>query len=146
MQVERLGHAVLKVRDVSRAEDFYHGVLGLPVATRMQEGLGMTFFTLGNHHDFAVVGVGPDSPDATAESPGLFHVAFKVGESLDELRAVKKELEAAGVSIDILADHTVSRSIYVRDPDGNGVELYVDGSDVWKTAPQAVATFSPLDL
>ena len=106
----------------------------------------MTFFTLGNHHDFAVVGVGHDSPDATAESPGLFHVAFKVGESLDELRSVKKELEAAGVPIDMVADHTVSQSIYVRDPDGNGVELYVDVSDVWKTDPQAVATFARLDL
>ena len=146
MQVERLGHAVLKVRDVKRAEDFYHGVLGLPVAARMELGGGMTFFTLGNHHDFAVVGVGPDGPDAPAESPGLFHVAFKVGESLDDLRAVKKELEAAGVPIEMVADHTVSQSIYVRDPDGNGVELYVDVSDVWKTDPQAVATIAPLDL
>ena len=146
MQVERLGHAVLKVRDVSRAEDFYHGVLGLPVAARMELGGGMTFFTLGNHHDFAVVGVGPDGPDAPAESPGLFHVAFKVGESLDDLRAVKKELEAAGVPIEMVADHTVSQSIYVRDPDGNGVELYVDTSDVWKTDPEAVATMVPLDL
>ena len=146
MQVERLGHAVPKVRDVSRAEDFYHGVLGLPVAARMELGGGMTFFTLGNHHDFAVVGVGPDGPDAPAESPGLFHVAFKVGESLDDLRAVKKELEAAGVPIEMVADHTVSQSIYVRDPDGNGVELYIDTSDVWKTDPQAVATIAPLDL
>ena len=146
MQVERLGHAVLKVRDVKRAEDFYHGVLGLPVAARMELGGGMTFFTLGNHHDFAVVGVGPDGPDAPAESPGLFHVAFKVGDSLDDLRAVKKELEAAGVPIEMVADHTVSQSIYVRDPDGNGVELYIDTSDVWKTDPQAVATIAPLDL
>ena len=146
MQIERLGHAVLKVRDVKRAEDFYHGVLGLPVAARMELGGGMTFFTLGNHHDFAVVGVGPDGPDAPAESPGLFHVAFKVGESLDDLRAVKKELEAAGVPIEMVADHTVSQSIYVRDPDGNGVELYIDTSDVWKTDPQAVATIAPLDL
>ena len=146
MQVERLGHAVLKVRDVKRAEDFYHGVLGLPVAARMELGGGMTFFTLGNHHDFAVVGVGPDGPDAPAESPGLFHVAFKVGDSLDDLRAVKKELEAKGVPIDMVANHTVSQSIYVHDPDGNGVELYVDVSDVWKTDPQAVATIAPLDL
>jgi catechol 2,3-dioxygenase len=73
-------------------------------------------------------------------------VVFKVGESLDELRAVKKELEAAGVPIDMVADHAVSQSMYVRDPDGNGVELYVDASDVWKTDPQAVARFAPLDL
>jgi len=146
MQVEQLGHAVLKVRDIERAEGFYNGVLGLPVAARMQDGLGMTFFTLGNHHDFAVVAVGPDGPEAAADSPGLFHVAFKVGDCLDQLRTVKKELEAAGVPIEMIADHTVSQSIYVRDPDGNGVELYVDTSDVWKTDPQTVATIAPLDL
>ena len=146
MQVEQLGHAVLKVRDIERAEGFYNGVLGLPVAARMQDGLAMTFFTLGNHHDFAVVAVGPDGPEAAADSPGLFHVAFKVGNSVDQLRLVKKELEAAGVPIEMTADHTVSQSIYVRDPDGNGVELYVDTSDVWKTDPQTVATIAPLDL
>ncbi len=146
MEVQQLGHAVLKVRDIEQAEGFYHGVLGLPVAARMEEGLSMTFFTLGNHHDFAIVAVGRDGPDAAADGPGLFHVAFKVGDSLDQLRGVRKELEAAGIPIDMVADHTVSQSIYVRDPDGNGVELYVDTSDIWKTDPQTVATIAPLDL
>jgi len=146
MHVEALGHAVLKVRSVGRAEEFYHGVLGLPVAARMQEGMTMTFFTLGNHHDFAVVEVGSDGPDPAADGPGLFHVAFKVGDSLDQLREVKSELEAAGVPIELVADHTVSQSIYVRDPDGNGVELYIDSSDIWKTDPDAVATIGPLSL
>jgi catechol 2,3-dioxygenase len=146
MQVERLGHAVLNVRDVRRAEGFYHGVLGLPIAARMEEPFAMTFFTLGNHHDFAVRAVGPDGPDAADNGPGLFHVAFKVGDSLEDLRAVKKELEEAGIPVDLVADHIVSQSVYVRDPDGNGVELYVDTSDVWKSDPQAVATMAPLDL
>ena len=146
MEVERLGHAVLKVRDIERAEAFYHGVLGLPIAARMQGRAAMTFFTLGNHHDFAVVAVGPDGPDAAANSPGLFHVAFKVGDSTDDLRAVKMELDAAGVPIEAVSDHTVSQSIYLRDPDGNGVELYVDVSDVWRTDPQTVATIARLDL
>ena len=96
--------------------------------------------------DFALVAVGPDGPDAPANAPGLFHVAFKVGTSLDELRAVKAELEAAGVTVDNVFDHTVSQSLYLKDPDGNSVELYVDGSDVWKTDPQAVATIVPLTL
>jgi catechol 2,3-dioxygenase len=146
MKVERLGHAVLKVRDVGRAEDFSHGVLGFPIAARTQAPFAMTFFTLGNHHDFAVLGVGPDGPDAADDGPGLFHVAFNVGDSLDQLREVKKELEEAGVPIELVADHTVSQSVYVRDPDGNGVELYVDTSDVWKTDPQTVASMAPLEL
>jgi catechol 2,3-dioxygenase len=146
MKIEQLGHAVLKVRDIQRAEDFYHGVLGLPVAARLNEGLNMTFFTLGNHHDFAILAVDPDGPDAAPNGPGLFHVAFKVGDSLDQLREVKAELESAGIPIDMVADHTVTRSIYVRDPDGNGIELYVDASDVWRTDPQVVATLEPLTL
>ena len=144
MHIQQLGHVVLKVRDMGRAEAFYTGVLGLPVAARLDEM--MTFFTLGNHHDFAIVAVGPDGPDAPANAPGLLHVAFKVGTSLDELRAVKAELEAAGVTVDNVFDHTVSQSLYLKDPDGNSVELYVDGSDVWKTNPQAVATIVPLTL
>ena len=106
----------------------------------------MTLFTLGNHHDFALVEVGPDGPDAPADSPGLFHVAFKVGDSLDQLRGVKADLESAGVAIDMTADHTVSQSIYVHDPDGNGIELYIDSSDVWRTDPQVVATIAPLSI
>jgi catechol 2,3-dioxygenase len=142
MQVQQLGHAVLKVRDIARAEAFYSGVLGLPIAARIDTM--MTFFTLGNHHDFAVIAVGPDGADAPENSPGLFHVAFKVGASLEELRAVKAELEAAGITIDNAFDHTVSQSLYVRDPDGNGVELYVDGSDIWRIDPQMVTAIGPL--
>jgi catechol 2,3-dioxygenase len=142
MQVQQLGHAVLKVRDIERAEAFYSGVLGLPIAARIDTM--MTFFTLGNHHDFAVIAVGPDGPDAPENAPGLFHVAFKVGATLDELRAVKVELEAAGITIDNAFDHVVSQSLYIRDPDGNGVELYVDASDVWKVDPQTVTAIGPL--
>lgn len=144
MRVQQLGHAVLKVRDIGRAEEFYNGVLGLPIAARL--GADMTFFTLGNHHDLAVLAVGRDAPDAPADAPGLYHIAFKVGTSLDELRAVKSELEEAGIVVDHASDHTVSQSLYLQDPDGNGVELYVDVSDVWRTDPQAVASIAPLSL
>jgi catechol 2,3-dioxygenase len=145
MKVEKLGHVVLKVRNRERAEQFYEGVLGLPVAARMDEP-AMTFFTLGNHHDFAIVEVGTGGPDSAANSPGLFHAAFKVGDSTDDLREAKAHLEAAGVTILGVADHTVSESIYLADPDGNAIELYVDTSDVWRTEPQAVASIGPLAL
>jgi len=123
-------------------------VLGLPIAAR--RGATMTFFTLGNHHDLAVMAVDPEAPDAPSGAPGLLHLAFKVGTTEDELRAVKQELEAAEIEISYSADHTVTLSLYLRDPDGNGIELYVDTSDVWKTNPHAVAapsvplTFDPM--
>jgi catechol 2,3-dioxygenase len=145
MKVQNLGHVVLKVRDRGRAEQFYEGVLGLPIAARMERP-PITFFTLGNHHDFAVMEVGTGGGDPASNTPGLAHVAFRVGETLDELREAKRHLEGAGVRIAFLADHTVSQSIYVLDPDGNQIELYVDSSDVWRTNPDAVATIEPLTL
>ena len=145
MEIQKLGHVVLKVRDRLLSEHFYTEVLGLRIVARMQAP-PMTFFSLGNHHDFAIVVVGADGPDAAANSPGLFHVAFKVGESIDDLRCAKEHLEAHGVVIVRMTDHTVSQSIYFNDPDGNAIEVYVDTSEIWKTHPQSVATISPLSL
>ena len=145
MEVRQLGHVVLKVRDRERSERFYTEVLGLPVAARLDEP-AMTFFTLGNHHDLAIVEVGSDGPAEAANSPGLFHVAFKIGDSLDELRAAKADLEYQGVEIGMVADHVVTKSIYFDDPDGNTIEVYVDASDVWRTDPQSVAAIAPLTL
>jgi len=145
MKVQALGHAVLKVRNLERSEQFYHGVLGMPVAAR-HETMPMTFFTLGNHHDLAILAVGDDAPDAPRNAPGLYHIALKVGDTLDELRAVKEHLEQRGVKIDATIDHTVSQSLYLRDPDGNGVELYIDASEVWKEDPQQVAQGVPMTI
>jgi catechol 2,3-dioxygenase len=145
MPVRSLGHAVLNVRSLDRAEEFYHGVLGLPIATRSDE-FKMTFFTLGNHHDLAVRAVGEDAPAPDPKGIGLYHLAFCVGDSLDELRAMKERLEERGVKIDRVIDHNVTGSLYLRDPDGNGIELYVDTSDVWKKDPSTIAAGRPLAL
>ena len=144
MKIQSLGHVVIKVRNQQRAEAFYNGLLGIPIAARFPP-LSMTFFTLGNHHDFAVAAVGDDALDAPANSPGLFHVAFKIGTRIDELREAKLQLEAAGLKVQAY-DHEVSKSIYFNDPDGNTIELYVDASDIWKQRPEAVAQATPLDL
>lgn len=144
MKIQSLGHVVIKVRDQQRAEAFYNGLLGLPIVARMGAPQ-MTFFSLGDHHDFAVMAVGEGGPDAPENAPGLLHVAFKIGTDIDVLRAAKRELETAGVEVQAF-DHEVSKSIYFRDPDGNTVELYVDASDVWKRRPEAVAHIAPLVL
>lgn len=144
MKIQSLGHVVIKVRNQQRAEAFYNGLLGIPIAARFPP-LSMTFFTLGDHHDFAVAAVGDDALDAPANSPGLFHVAFKIGTRIDELREAKLQLEGAGLKVEAY-DHEVSKSIYFNDPDGNTIELYIDASDVWKQRPEAVAQATPLDL
>ncbi len=76
---------------------------------------------------------------------GLHHVAFNIGTTLDELREAKAKLDAAGIATDPV-DHEVTKSLYFKDPDGNGVELYVDASDVWRQHPQRVAQLRPLKL
>ena len=65
-----------------------------------------------------------------------------------ELRKARQELEQTGVSIDGMSDHTVSQSLYMRDPDGNEVELYVDADEsIWKNDPTtAVSPIKPLYL
>ncbi len=98
MKVQALGHVVLRVRNQQRAEEFYNGVLGLPICARLDDP-HMTFFTLGNHHDFAVAVVGDDAETPAETSVGLAHVAFKIGESTDELREAKSHLESAGVKV-----------------------------------------------
>lgn len=144
MKIESLGHVVIKVRDQQRAEAFYNGLLGMPIVARLPQP-AMTFFSLGDHHDFAVMAVGSDGLDAPANSPGLLHVAFKIGTRIDELREAKLHLEAAGIGVQVF-DHEVTKSLYFPDPDGNTIELYVDVSEVWKTRPETVAQVRPLDL
>ena len=144
MKVRSLGHVVIKVRNQQRAEAFYNGLLGIPIAARYPP-MSMTFFTLGNHHDFAIVAIGDDAEAPAAKSAGLFHVAFKIGSSVDDLREAKGKLEAAGLKVEAY-DHVVTKSIYFKDPDGNSIEFYVDSSDAWKQNPQLVAHAAPLEL
>ena len=146
MKIKALGHVVLKVTDLERAEEFYNGVLGLSTCARLdQDGFKMTFFTLGNHHDFAIMEVGGGDKGQDEDRVGLHHVAFKIGTTLDELREAKKKLDSAGVSAEPI-DHEVTKSLYLEDPDGNGVELYVDVSESWRKDPQRVAQMMPLEL
>ena len=141
MKIKALGHVVLRVTDRDRSERFYNGVLGLPICARLdQGGMKMAFFSLGNHHDFAVMEVKDDPDGRPRRGAGL-----SIGTSRDEVRHAGATLEAAGVSTTPI-DHEVSKSLYFQDPDGNGVEVYVDASQVWRTEPQRVAQVKPLQL
>ena len=138
MRITALGHVVIKVRDLEAAEKFYGEVLGIPVQSR-SESDQMTFFTLGRHHDFAVIAVGADAPSQKSTAVGTHHIGFEMEGGLDGLREAKERLEAAGVTV-APVDHHVTKSLYFRDPDGNALELYVEGSDVWKKDPDSLFT------
>jgi catechol 2,3-dioxygenase len=128
VQVQALGHVVLKVRNLQRSEDFYSGTLGMRVISRLSEPR-MTFFALENtenHHDFALMGLGSVAPAPAGDATGLAHVAFKVGSSLEEFGLARRLLDESGTPVLYEAQRGFSRSLHVLDPDGNEIELYVD--------------------
>jgi len=98
MHVLKLGHAVLKVRSLAVSVPFYRDVLGLTEVAR--HGGRMVFFSCGeNHHDLALLEIGAQAEAPMDRQVGLYHLAFKVGDSLDALRACRDHLEAHGVAL-----------------------------------------------
>ncbi len=146
MRVRKLGHAVLKVRSLAVLVPFYRDVLGLNEVARY--GGRMVFFSCGEtHHDLALLEVGAQAAPPTDHQVGLYHVAFKVGDSLDELRACRDHLAAHGVALAGEAGHRVSQALYCHDPDGIMIELYVDADPaIWRDDPGAVAHVGVLKL
>jgi catechol 2,3-dioxygenase len=147
IQVQRIGHIVLNVSILDQALPFYRDVLGLREVGRY--GGNMVFFsaTGSNHHDLAILEVGEDAARPKEPYTGLCHVALKIGNSIEELREAKSQLEKLGIPIKRIENHRVSQSIYLSDPDGNEVELYVDDDPaIWARDPSAVATVEPLTL
>jgi catechol 2,3-dioxygenase len=121
----RVGHVHLKVSDLDRAIDFYSGVLGFELQQRF--GREAAFLSAGGYHHH--IGLNTwESRGGSAPPPGhtgLYHVAFLYPARRDLADALLR-LDAAGVPLDGASDHGVSEALYLRDPDGNGVELYWD--------------------
>jgi catechol-2,3-dioxygenase len=138
-----VGHVVLKVRDLDRSTSFYEGVLGF---RKVGEIPGrMVFFTATgeNHHDVALLAVGPTAPDPDPRAVGLYHVAIRLP-SEEHVRKAYRALVNAGANIVGASDHGVSRSLYLTDPDGIELELYSDVPG-WKERAEEVATIKPWD-
>jgi len=150
--VRELGHLVLYVRDVSRSAAFYRDVLGwrqvLPEPA--SDAIGIAAFSSGRtHHELLLIEVGADAAAIPAgRRVGLYHFGLNVGESDDDLRAALEQVRAAGATVVGASDHTVTHSVYILDPDGYEIELYVDVPGVdWKAEPALIgAAIRPLKL
>ena len=142
MQVKELGHLVLYVSDLERSRRFYRDLLGWREI--MPEG-GLRFpaaaFSSGRtHHELLLIEVGPGAaPIPGGRRLGMYHFGLKIGETDDELRQARDELVAAGARLVGATDHGVTHSLYIEDPDGNEIELYIDVQpEAWREDPAAM--------
>ncbi len=144
----RVGHVHLKVADLGRALAFYRDVLGFDVTQRM--GTQAAFLSAGGYHHhiglntWESAGGAPPPPGST----GLYHLALLYPDRRSLADALAR-LVRAGIPLDGAADHGVSEALYLRDPDGNGVELYRDRPESeWPRAENGTLAMvtRPLDL
>jgi catechol 2,3-dioxygenase len=144
----RIGHVHLKVADLDRAEAFYRDVLGFRL--RQRYGRQASFLAADSYHHhlglniWESAGGEPPAPGTT----GLFHFAILYPTRADLARALRRLLDH-GVRLDGASDHGVSEALYLRDPDGNGIELYWDRPrEEWPILPDGSVAMvtEPLDL
>ncbi len=144
----RIGHVHLKVADLERAIGFYHGVLGFDLVQRL--GDAAAFLSAGGYHHHIGLNTweslngSPPAPGTT----GLYHTAI-LYPNRAALADAFRRVTAANIDLDGAADHGVSESLYLRDPDDNGVELYCDKpKEAWPRKPDgSLAMYTrPLDL
>ena len=149
MRTHYLGHIVFYVRELETSLKFYEKVLGLKRIEGGELPFKAAALTSGRtHHELLLIEVGDAPGPPPGPRRGFYHAGFKIGDSLDELKKAYHELYSAGIQVKGMSDHTISKSIYLHDPDGNEIELYVDDPDVdWEDDPAAVLSpIRPLDL
>lgn len=121
-----LAHVVFYVRDLPRSTAFYANVVGLSVKGHIFNNRATLLSGGRTHHELLLIQVGDAPGPLTGRRLGLYHVAWKMGESIADLRAARERCIQGGYNIDGMSDHTVSQSLYLFDPDGNEVELFID--------------------
>ncbi len=129
-----LGHLVLNVQNLDVSVPFYCNVLGMRLRRRGKvNGRQMAFLSFGSKdHDIGLLEVGASAHPQDETRAGLRHVAFRIGDRIEQLRAFKKHLDVLRITPRRTSEHRTSWSIYMQDPDGIELEVYVDSeTPVW---------------
>ncbi|MGH2739529.1 MAG: VOC family protein [Actinomycetota bacterium] len=139
MEVKELGHIVLYVRDLDRSRRFYRDALGWTEIASDEHQMAM-FSSGRTHHELLLLEVGEEAaPIPEGRRVGMYHFGLKIGTTDDELREAMTKLVDAGATVMGSADHGVTHSLYIADPDGNEIELYIDVQpETWRENPQAI--------
>jgi catechol 2,3-dioxygenase len=144
---DRIGHVVIKVRNLEQSRKFYTDVIGLKLMMEAPK-LKMAFLASNgrDHHEIGLVEVGVDAPGPQKGEIGLVHIAFRLRDE-EHLRAAYRELKENQVPILSTVDHGITKSIYFRDPDGHQLEVYCDNSPEYiASLPNSYAGMDKLDF
>ena len=122
---KRLGHVVLKVRDIEKSEQFYTGVLGLMVTAKISSRMVFMSASGDSSHELACMSIGADAPGPESSRVGLYHFAWEM-ESFEELQEFYLNLKNKKIPISGIGDHGMSIGVYFFDPDGNEIEVFYE--------------------
>jgi catechol 2,3-dioxygenase len=144
MAIQRVGHVVLKMRDLEVAKRFYGGILGMQISS---ESPVAVFFRFGDyHHDIGVFKVSDDAESPKEQQVGLLHFALVV-DSQASLVQMYQRLKEHGIKIESTFDHGMTRSLYIYDPDGNVIEIYCEVPEYdWRVNDDFIGYLVPLDI
>jgi catechol 2,3-dioxygenase len=120
-----LGHVNIYVRNAERSKEWYADLLGLHTYAYRPGWAAFMSADTDQSHEVALMQIGPDAPLQQNGQVGLNHMAWRL-ENLDKLEEFYHRVKEKGVPIDHIADHGISLGIYLRDPDGNGIEVYYE--------------------
>ena len=131
----KLGHVNIFVRNAERARDWYADLLGLHTYGFTPGRAAFLTSDLGNSHEVALIEVGEDAPGPQKGQVGLNHMAWYM-DSLDDLKELYFRIKERNIEIEHVSDHGHAIGIYIRDPDGNGIEVsYEMPSSEWGHDP-----------
>lgn len=146
-KIRRVGHLVLRVKDIERSKRFFQDVLGFPIVGQNERG--MVFFSTDvkdNHHMLALMPGKEGANMPTPDQIGMQHVSFELG-TFAELQDAYRTFKEKDVKICYTVFHGISKSVYFNDPDGNMLEVYcnVPEEEYRKSVPNPYSRYGSID-